>query len=127
MHPALTDVVVRLHRERLLAEAGDQRLRAGAARIPRVPLAARLASRRRALGYRLVEIGLRLALDRARPRPRPVDLRETVSPDSLLVSRPASEVHPWRRRPGPLAPRPGPGGARGDPYWVTGQRRRGRA
>jgi len=69
MHPVVPDVLVRLHRERLLAEAADQRLRAGAARSPRVPLAARLASRRRALGYRLVEIGLRLALDPTRPRP----------------------------------------------------------
>ncbi len=75
MHPALVDVCLRLHRERLLAEAADQRLRNGAARIRRVPLAARLASRRRALGYRLVEIGLRLALGPARPRARRVGLR----------------------------------------------------
>jgi hypothetical protein len=87
MHPALADVCVRLHRERLLAEAADQRLRAGAARIPRVPLTARLASRRRALGYRLVEIGLRLALDPTRSRTRPAGLRASVS-DGLLVRKP---------------------------------------
>jgi len=68
MHPALADDHVRLHRERLLTEAAEQRLCAAAARVPPAPLGARLASRRRALGYRLVELGLRLALDPPPPR-----------------------------------------------------------
>lgn len=75
MHPALADTHVRLHRERLLAEAADQRLRAAAARVPPFPLGARLASRRRALGYRLVEVGLRLALNPSPPRPRTTGVR----------------------------------------------------
>jgi hypothetical protein len=68
MHAVMSDLHARARHQQLLEEAAHQRLCAHAARLPAVPLAVCLARRRRAIGYRLVEVGLRLALDHP-PRP----------------------------------------------------------
>lgn len=64
MHPAVSAVQARLRMEERHAEAARARLLGAAAPLPRVPLPERLAARRRAIGYRLVEAGLRLAVGR---------------------------------------------------------------
>lgn len=66
--PSLTN---HLRYERLLAEAASARLASGAAPLPAVPWHERVASARRALGYRLVEAGLRLAVGPVTPRHAP--------------------------------------------------------
>ena len=62
MSVLLSDVHARLHREQLLAEAEHGRRLARAARLPTVPLRLRAIRWRRRFGFRLVEVGLRLAV-----------------------------------------------------------------
>lgn len=76
MHPYNAQLASELRRRALVEEAAHARLLAGAARLPAAPLhvrvAKRYAARRQALGYLLVEAGLRLAVGRAgHPPPQP--------------------------------------------------------
>jgi hypothetical protein len=70
MHPEMDYLFATLLREDREREAAHQRLLALAARRPRerVPIRARILAVRRRVGYRLIEIGLRLAVT---PEPRP--------------------------------------------------------
>lgn len=70
MFPEYTAVRLSLRRETLLAEADHARLLARAAPRERPPLRARIALARRAVGYRLVELGLNL-VTRAAPAADP--------------------------------------------------------
>ena len=65
MHPELDYLYSSLVREDREREASRHRLVALAARRPRerVPIRARVLAVRQRVGYRLVELGLRLALD----------------------------------------------------------------
>lgn len=74
--PAITN---RLRHERLLHEAAHARLVAGAAPLPAVPWSQRVAAARRAVGYRLVEAGLHLAVGPVAPRRGP-ELRSHPPP-----------------------------------------------
>jgi hypothetical protein len=76
VHPVVSDVQARQRRGERHAEAASARLLASAAPLPRVSLPERLVARRQAIGYRLVEAGLRLIVGRlpaagtVRPRVR---------------------------------------------------------
>jgi hypothetical protein len=82
MHPLESEQYLRLRRERLLAEAAAARAAARAARLPVPSRAERVAARRRALGYRLVEAGLRLAVGSAPAAASRSDLPSTPAPPS---------------------------------------------
>ncbi|MPZ88534.1 MAG: hypothetical protein GEU81_10760 [Nitriliruptorales bacterium] len=69
MHPVASAAHARVRMEERQAEAARARLLAVAMPPPRVPLPERFAATRRALGYRLVEAGLRLVIDRVPPVP----------------------------------------------------------
>lgn len=60
MFPEHCALSISLRHEKLLAEADHARLLARAAPRERPPLRARAATARRAVGYRLVELGLNL-------------------------------------------------------------------
>ncbi len=70
MHPEMDSLFATLLREERERDAAYQRLVALAARRPRerVPIPARLRAVRERVGYRLVEIGLRLAVSPATRR-----------------------------------------------------------
>jgi len=67
MFPHDPSLANHLRRERLLEEAARARLVSGAARLPAPPWRERVTAARRAVGYRLVEAGLHLAVGRASP------------------------------------------------------------
>lgn len=69
MHPLQTSVIATLHRAELLEQAAAARRAAHADRLPAIPWRSRLNARKRELGYRLVEAGLRLAIADAHSPP----------------------------------------------------------
>ncbi len=68
MHPLQSDLSNSLRYDQLLAEANHQRLLARAGPRPRVPWRERVRAKRRAVGFRLVEAGLRLVDETAAVR-----------------------------------------------------------
>lgn len=71
MYPQDPSVMNHLRHQELLRAAARVRLACSAATLPAPPWSERIASARRAVGYRMVEAGLHLAVGRAAPRRTP--------------------------------------------------------